>query len=107
MCLNIFLLLKCACVCAPGNLQKLCNHPKILLEGKDINGPNSELAQIAALLPVSLQGRQRDRDVHPEWSGKLNLLYKLMRQMRRMGNDRIVIVSNFTQTLDLISNMCR
>ena len=37
------------------------------------------------------------------------VLYRLMKEMRRPGNgnDKIVIVSNYTQTLDLIGRMCR
>ncbi len=37
------------------------------------------------------------------------VLYRLMREMRKPGNgnDKIVIVSNYTQTLDLIGRMCR
>ena len=47
--------------------------------------------------------------VHPEWSGKMFVLYRLMKEMRKPGNgnDKIVIVSNYTQTLDLIGLMCR
>ena len=45
----------------------------------------------------------------PEWSGKMFVLYRLMREMRKPGNgnDKIVIVSNYTQTLNLIGRMCR
>ena len=44
-----------------------------------------------------------------EWSGKMYVLYRLMKEMRKPGNgnDKIVIVSNYTQTLDLIGRMCR
>ena len=37
------------------------------------------------------------------------VLYRLMKEMRKPGNgaDKIVIVSNYTQTLDLIGKMCR
>ncbi len=37
------------------------------------------------------------------------VLYRLMKEMRKPGNgnDKIVIISNYTQTLDLIGKMCR
>lgn len=51
----------------------------------------------------------RNGPVHPEWSGKMFVLYRLMKEMRKPGNgnDKIVIISNYTQTLDLIGRMCR
>ena len=45
--------------------------------------------------------------VHPEWSGKMETLQRLMAGMRRSGDDRIVVVSNYTSALDLIGNLCR
>jgi hypothetical protein len=46
--------------------------------------------------------------VRPEWSGKMFVLCRLMTEMRRPHvRDKIVIVSNYTQTLDLIGRMCR
>jgi DNA repair and recombination RAD54-like protein len=37
------------------------------------------------------------------------VLYRLMKEMRKPGNggDKIVIISNYTSTLDLIGRMCR
>lgn len=37
----------------------------------------------------------------------METLFRLMREMRRAGDDRIVVVSNFTSSLDLIGAMCR
>jgi DNA repair and recombination RAD54-like protein len=49
------------------------------------------------------------RSSHHRRSGKMYVLYRLMKEMRKPGNgnDKIVIVSNYTQTLDLIGRMCR
>ena len=38
---------------------------------------------------------------------KMETLFRLMREMRSTGDDRIVVVSNFTSSLDLIGAMCR
>jgi DNA repair and recombination protein RAD54 and RAD54-like protein len=67
---------------------------------------------VAKFLPYSAGGGGRRGDfapIHPEWSGKMFVLYRLMKEMRKPGNggDKIVIVSNYTQTLDLIGRMCR
>ncbi|CAJ1957218.1 unnamed protein product [Cylindrotheca closterium] len=115
-------------------LMKLCNHPSLVAEEDGGNQPQKgrrkgtkqvkynedEPASSAApgadgivkFLPMSGGGGGRGNHnvpVHPEWSGKMFVLFRLMKEMRRPGNgnDKIVIVSNYTQTLDLIGRMCR
>lgn len=45
--------------------------------------------------------------IDPEQSGKMYVLYRLMQSLQSMmEGDRIVVVSNYTQTLDCIGNMC-
>lgn len=52
----------------------------------------------------NLSGRKKFR---PELSGKFFVLYRLMETLRAMRlGDRIVIVSNYTSTLDLVDAMC-
>lgn len=60
-------------------------------------------------MPYEAMGGGRNAPVMPELSGKMFVLWRLMREMRKPGNggDKIVIVSNYTQTLDLIGRMCR
>ena len=57
-----------------------------------------------------LQGGGISREsstLDPMLSGKLGFLYKMMATMRALKNgERIVIVSNYTSTLDLIGRMC-
>lgn len=38
--------------------------------------------------------------------GKTMVLMGILREMRNTTNDKIVIVSNYTQTLDMLSKMC-
>ncbi|KAL2460240.1 Protein CHROMATIN REMODELING 25 [Abeliophyllum distichum] len=42
-----------------------------------------------------------------ELSGKMHVLARLLAQLRKSTNDRIVLVSNYTQTLDLFAQLCR
>lgn len=50
----------------------------------------------------------RDLPVDYEQSGKLTVLVRLMQTLRAMKEgDRIVIVSNYTNTLDIIENLCK
>jgi DNA repair and recombination RAD54-like protein len=45
--------------------------------------------------------------IDPEQSGKMLVLYRMMCTMRALKNgERIVIVSNYTMTLDLIERLC-
>jgi superfamily II DNA/RNA helicase len=49
-----------------------------------------------------------DEYVDPEQSGKMTVLFRMMQAMRATQNgERIVIVSNYTSTLDLIEAMCK
>jgi SNF2 family DNA or RNA helicase len=113
---------------------KLCNHPGLLADEDQTHGtkqvgrragskqvkytedePTATVAGadgIGKFLPYMAGGsggRGNTAPVHPEWSGKMFVLYRLMKEMRRPGNgnDKIVIISNYTQTLDLIGRLCK
>lgn len=113
-------------------LMKLCNHPSLIVEEEATAGKTGNrragvkqvkysedgdeekkamagVEDISKFLPLHQGGRGMNAPVHPEWSGKMFVLFRLMREMRKPGNgaDKIVIVSNYTQTLDLIGRMCR
>jgi DNA repair and recombination RAD54-like protein len=80
-------------------LRKLCNHPDLL------NLPD-DLAGCERLLPSDYTPHDR-RNVHAEHSGKMVVLERFLQQMRKTSNDKIVLISNFTQTLDIFEKMCR
>ncbi|KAE9448498.1 hypothetical protein C3L33_19600, partial [Rhododendron williamsianum] len=42
-----------------------------------------------------------------ELSGKMHVLARLLAHLRQRTDDRIVLVSNYTQTLDLFAQLCR
>ncbi|KAL3776954.1 hypothetical protein ACHAW5_009286 [Stephanodiscus triporus] len=112
-------------------LMKLCNHPSLVVgddESSNIQDRRGGRAKkkicyaeeekssaapgadgIARYMPREAMGGGRNAPVMPELSGKMFVLWRLMRQMRMPGNgaDKIVIVSNYTQTLDLIGRMCQ
>lgn len=90
-------------------MQKLCNHPKIL--ETSCGGKSSKLT----LEQLSLFGVRLDRpdddfeakmNIFPELSGKMMVLHNLMDVMwkdqtpKRLP-ERIVVISIYTQTLDL------
>ncbi|KAI4156451.1 MAG: hypothetical protein LQ340_000266 [Diploschistes diacapsis] len=88
---------------AIGLLKKLCNHPDLLDLTSDL--PGSE-----AFFPedyVPKEARGRDRDVRSWYSGKMQVLDRMLARIRADTNDKIVLISNYTQTLDMFDRLCR
>lgn len=48
-----------------------------------------------------------NRDLRPELGGKLMLLDIMLAGIKSNTDDKIVLVSNYTQTLDLFERLCR
>lgn len=88
---------------AIGLLKKLCNHPDLLDLGADL--PGSEEHYPEDYVPKEARGR--DRDVKPWYSGKMQVLDRMLARIRADTNDKIVLISNYTSTLDLFERMCR
>lgn len=84
---------------AIGILKKLCNHPDLLELGTDLEGSES-------CWPADYVPRDR-RSVHSEYSGKMVVLERFLNQIRYTTKDKIVLISNYTQTLDVFERMCR
>ena len=85
-------------------LKKLCNHPDLLDLEEDISGCDRLFPP--EYIPKSHRN-SRDREVNMFWSGKLRVLERMLARIRRDTNDKIVLISNYTQTLDLLERMCR
>jgi DNA repair and recombination RAD54-like protein len=84
-------------------LKKLCNHPDLLNPAEDL--PGSERCYPDDYVPRESRGR--DRDVKPWYSGKMQVLDRMLARIRQDTNDKIVLISNYTQTLDLFERLCR
>ncbi|KAL4985475.1 vacuolar protein 14 C-terminal Fig4p binding-domain-containing protein [Aspergillus falconensis] len=88
---------------AIGILKKLCNHPDLLNLSTDL--PGCEHAFPDDYVPVEARGR--DRDVRAWYSGKMMVLDRMLARIRQDTNDKIVLISNYTQTLDVFEKLCR
>ena len=88
---------------AIGMLKKLCNHPDLLDLSADL--PGSENFWPDDYTPKEARGR--DRDVKTWYSGKMMVLERMLARIRQDTNDKIVLISNYTQTLDIFENLCR
>lgn len=85
------------------HLKKLCTHPDLLDLPQDI--PGSLL-----LIPEdyqSLEDGGRGREIQTWFSAKFSILERFIYTIRHETNDKIVIISNYTRTLDLIDKLCR
>ncbi|CAO1616307.1 unnamed protein product [Sympodiomycopsis kandeliae] len=80
-------------------LKKLCNHPDLLNLDEELPGSRD-------LWPEGYVPRDR-RDVHTEYSGKMMVLERFLHTIRSTTTDKIVLISNYTQTLDVFERMCR
>ncbi|KIX00956.1 uncharacterized protein Z518_10022 [Rhinocladiella mackenziei CBS 650.93] len=88
---------------AIGILKKLCNHPDLLNLDEDL--PGSENFWPDDYVPKEARGR--DRDVKSWYSGKFAVLERMLARIRQDTNDKIVLISNYTQTLDVFEKLCR
>ena len=88
---------------AIGMLKKLCNHPDLLNLPDDL--PGCEQFFPDDYVPKDARGR--DRDVKPWYSGKMQVLDRMLARIRQDTNDKIVLISNYTQTLDIFDKLCR
>ncbi|KAL7784118.1 P-loop containing nucleoside triphosphate hydrolase protein [Trichoderma ceciliae] len=84
-------------------LKKLCNHPDLLNLADDL--PGSEKCFPEDYVPKEARGR--DRDIKPWYSGKMQVLDRMLAKIRQDTNDKIVLISNYTSTLDLFERLCR
>ena len=84
---------------AIGILKKLCNHPDLLNLPADLEGSEE-------LYPEGYRPGDR-RNVAVGLSGKLAVLERFLTSMRAKTDDKIVLISNYTQTLDLFERLCR
>jgi DNA repair and recombination protein RAD54 and RAD54-like protein len=88
---------------AIGILKKLCNHPHLLNLSTDLPGSEQFFPKDYTLPDA----RGRDRDVKTWYSGKMMVLDRMLARIRQDTNDKIVLISNYTQTLELFERLCR
>ncbi|XP_076582871.1 DNA repair and recombination protein RAD54-like [Chaetodon auriga] len=83
------------------SLKKLCNHPALIYE-KCMQGEEG----FEGALDLFPSG-YCPKAVEPQLSGKLLVLDYILAMTRTTTSDKVVLVSNYTQTLDLFEKLCR
>ncbi|XP_953973.1 recombinational repair (RAD54) protein [Theileria annulata] len=86
------------------SLMKLCNHPYLIKRGGLMSSPDVD----SLLLDIENATKSsKYKCCRCDLSGKFLVLFRLLYQIRKNSNDRVVIISNYTQTLDLFERLCK
>ncbi|KAF9430681.1 helicase [Entomortierella beljakovae] len=93
-------------------LRKLCNSPKLILDQAETIRPmiaclkdDSESQGLYSGVKEVFQESNLDFE-DPGISGKLRFVDEMLLSIRNDTSERVVLVSNFTQTLDLLEGIC-
>nr|POE86529.1 dna repair and recombination protein rad54b [Quercus suber] len=78
-------------------LKKVCNSPNLLLKKND-KGEDITKAELIECIPPGLLKS-------PGASGKLQVLDSLLHRIRTTSEEKVVLVSNYTSTLDILGNL--
>jgi len=82
-------------------LKKLCNHPELIYD--KVKLLEDGLQDVVDAFPKNFNPKQ----FNPELSGKMQVLDFILAMTKATSNDKVVLVSNYTQTLDLFEKLCR
>ena len=85
-------------------LKKLCNHPDLIWEV--LTDGRGKMAKLKKSFPSRYKIHTSDSDN----SGKLDFVDAMLKELRVMPvrtRDKVVIVSNYTQTLNVIAALCK
>ena len=102
-------------LCGINTLKKLCNHPKLVYDemtgyNEESKAATADFHELAHVFPPGFSSGRNQRSEFGdliEYSGKFAVLDRLLYYLRTQTKDRIVLVSNYTQTLDLFQQLCR
>ncbi|CAH1720224.1 DNA repair and recombination protein RAD54-like isoform X2 [Aphis gossypii] len=86
-------------------LKKLCAHPDLIID-KIMNGTDG-FENSKQLLPPSYIAAQSKKKLMIELSSKLMVLDTMLAVIKTTTTDRVVLISNYTQTLELFERLAK
>ncbi|EDO39293.1 predicted protein [Nematostella vectensis] len=90
-----------------GALKKLCNHPTLLYsasQGANTLGDEDQVSLYDGLLKLFPECNDAS-ELSIAQSGKLTVLNSMLEEIHCTG-ERVVLVSNYSQTLDILQKLC-
>lgn len=82
-------------------LKKLCNHP-FLVQDSVTDGEFG-----MKNLHDEIKHQILSKEVNPQLSGKLMFLDMLLAHIKASSDDKVVLVSNYTQSMDMFERLCK
>ncbi|KAF9154732.1 helicase [Linnemannia schmuckeri] len=86
-------------------LRKLCNSPRLVLDSSE-QEDDADATGLYSGTKLMIQQNYADYPDSSWIGGKLNFVDSLLQSLRENTAERVVLVSNFTQTLDILQDMC-
>ncbi|CAP31417.2 Protein CBR-RAD-54 [Caenorhabditis briggsae] len=84
------------------HLKKLCNHPYLVYE--ELQKPDNRFrTKCLSVFPEAFNPKSFD----PSFSGKMKVLDYILAVTRKTTDDKFVLVSNYTQTIDQFMALCK
>lgn len=80
-------------------LKKVCNAPSLLTRKNEAAPTNSNIAQLLDIIPPELLQKRPSMA-----SSKFRVLDRMLKHLSTTTKEKIVLVSNYTSTLDLLGN---
>ncbi|XP_025414359.1 DNA repair and recombination protein RAD54B-like isoform X2 [Sipha flava] len=81
-------------------LKKICNHPDLVLNKKNISDSTEET------LTQHLNRTAVSKHLFIESSGKLIVVENLLKELHKNSSEKTVLISYYTQTLDVFVKLC-
>lgn len=88
-------------------LRKLCNHPELLDLPNNLQWSENLIPEGFCGTGGSARDRGRNQGVRYDWGGKPVVPEQFLHRIQTETNDKIVLISNYAQTLDLFEKLCR
>ncbi len=83
-------------------LKKICNSPSLLRQTADDDDVSTSTS-LSALLEMLPPGTSRN--FHNQSSTKIRILDQLLHSIRTLTDEKVVLVSNYTSTLNILSHL--